>query len=122
MKLTATLPDGQTQTILSIPDWDFAWQEQYRFANYLKLPKGTRLHSRIEYDNSADNPRNPSHPPARVRFGEESTNEMGSITLQVVAAEESQMPKLMEGYQIHFRQSVMKTPLLKMLQDRIRSD
>ena len=122
MKLTATLPDGQTQTILSIPDWDFAWQEQYRFANYLKLPKGTRLHSRIEYDNSADNPRNPSHPPARVRFGEESTNEMGSITLQVVAAEESQMPNLMEGYQIHFRQSVMKTPLLKMLQDRIRSD
>ncbi len=116
MKMTATLPDGQTQTLLSIPDWDFAWQEQYRFANYVKLPKGTRLHSRITYDNSADNPRNPSHPPARVRFGEESTNEMASITLQVVAAQESEMPKLIDGYRVHFRQSLLKTPLLKMLQ------
>jgi hypothetical protein len=122
MKLTATLPDGQVKTILSIPDWDFAWQEQYRFANYIKLPKGTRLHSRITYDNSANNPRNPSHPPARVRFGEESTNEMASITLQVVAADEAQMPKLIEGYRVHFRKSVLNTPYLKMLQDRVKPD
>ena len=119
MTLTATFPDGERRTILSIPDWDFAWQEQYRFADYVKLPKGTRLHSRITYDNSKDNPRNPSDPPARVRFGEESTDEMGSINLLTLASDEAELPVLMDAYRSHFRAAVMKVPLLKMFQGRL---
>ena len=122
MTMTATLPSGDRKTLLSIPDWDFAWQEQYRFADFVRLPKGTRLHTRITYDNSADNPRNPSTPPARVRFGEESTNEMGSITLMAVAVDETQMPELLEAYRGHFRESLLKAPLLKILQGRLRSN
>ncbi len=119
MTLTATLPTGEKKTLLSIPDWDFAWQEQYDFADFVPLPKGTRLHSRITYDNSADNPRNPTQPPQRVRFGEESTNEMGSITLTVIAADESDMPRLQAAYRDHFRESFRKAPLLKLLQSRL---
>ena len=33
MKLTATLPDGTAKTLLWIKDWDFSWQERYRFAD-----------------------------------------------------------------------------------------
>ncbi len=118
MKLTATLPDGEERTLLSIPDWDFAWQEQYQFADYVPLPKGTRLHSRITYDNTTENPRNPTNPPARVRFGEESTNEMASMNLMVVAANKSEMPQLLESYRGFSRESMMKAPLLKMLQGK----
>jgi hypothetical protein len=31
---------------------------------------------RATYDNSADNPHNPNSPPALVRLGEQTTNEM----------------------------------------------
>jgi hypothetical protein len=43
------------------------------------LPKGSRIDVKIVYDNSASNPRNPSNPPRRVQWGEQSTDEMGSI-------------------------------------------
>jgi mono/diheme cytochrome c family protein len=113
-KVTATLPDGKTKTILGISDWDFAWQEQYQFKDFLDLPKGTKLHVKIVYDNSADNPRNPANPPHRVRWGKESTDEMGSITLQVVAAKEDEFSKLQAGYKKHLGDAVMNGPLKKL--------
>ncbi|MGB6264791.1 MAG: tetratricopeptide repeat protein, partial [Candidatus Acidiferrales bacterium] len=39
---------------------------------------------RYHYDNSDANPRNPSHPPKRVRAGNQSTDEMGHLWLQVL--------------------------------------
>jgi hypothetical protein len=115
---TATLPSGETKTLLSIPDWDFSWQEQYQFANYVFLPKGTRLHSRITYDNTVDNPRNPRNPPVRVRFGEETTDEMGSMTLMVVAANEPEMSDLQTKFRGYVRESMLKTNWLKLIQER----
>lgn len=105
--LTATLPDGKTKTLFTIPDWEFAWQEQYAFEDFLPLPKGTKLHAKITYDNSADNPQNPTNPPKRVRWGRESTDEMGSVTLQVVAAKEADFPKLQTAYRQHLRDSLL---------------
>ena len=81
MRLTATLPDGEVKTLLRIDDWDFSWQERYRFAEFVSLPKGTRLDAEVSYDNTVANKRNPSRPPVRVTWGEESTDEMGSIGL-----------------------------------------
>jgi hypothetical protein len=121
MTLTAALPNGETRILLTIPDWDFAWQEQYQFADYVLLPKGTRLHSRITYDNSAENPRNPTSPPGRVRFGEETRDEMGSITLGVVADKEADLPQLLEAFRNHVQSSLMKAPLHKLLPGRLRS-
>lgn len=106
MKLTATLPGGDEKILLWITDWDFAWQEGYQFAGFVALPKGTRLDVRITYDNSADNPRNPSQPPTRVTWGEESTDEMGSMTLQLVAANPSELPLLQRAYAGHLVESV----------------
>ncbi|HTI51550.1 MAG TPA: hypothetical protein VL475_11385, partial [Planctomycetaceae bacterium] len=83
-KLTATLPDGQVRILLWIRDWDFNWQDQYQFADLLPLPKGTRMDGELIYDNSANNIRNPNSPPKRVRWGEQSTDEMGSLILSVV--------------------------------------
>jgi hypothetical protein len=105
MHLTATLPNGQTKKLLWINDWDFAWQDQYQFKDAVSLPKGTRLHVRITYDNTAENPRNPSSPPKRVHWGEGSFDEMGSMSLLVVAANEGEMPLLQNAIRQHVREA-----------------
>ncbi len=83
-KLTATLPNGEVRILLWIRDWDFAWQDQYMFKDLVPLPRGTRLDGELTYDNSVDNLRNPSNPPKRVTWGEQSLDEMGSLILSVV--------------------------------------
>jgi mono/diheme cytochrome c family protein/roadblock/LC7 domain-containing protein len=85
MKATATLPDGTTRPLLWIKNWDFNWQEQYLYKEPVRLPKGTRIDVSIRYDNSAANPRNPSHPPKRVLWGEQSFDEMGGVGFMMVA-------------------------------------
>jgi len=49
----ATLPDGRTQPLIWIKDWDFNWQDVYRYREPLALPKGTILSMQFTYDNSA---------------------------------------------------------------------
>jgi hypothetical protein len=110
----ATFPDGKSKTLLHISDWDFAWQEQYLFQDYVSLPKGTKLSTKISYDNSADNPHNPTNPPKRIRWGKESTDEMGSITLQVVASNEAEFPRIQEAYAKHIRDTALKGVLKKL--------
>ncbi|HEY8461720.1 MAG TPA: cytochrome c [Blastocatellia bacterium] len=105
--MTAQLPEGGTRTLLKISDWDFAWQDQYQFKEFVSLPKGSRLDVKITYDNSADNPRNPSSPPKRVRWGEGSNDEMGSVSLMVVAENEADMPQLRQTYREHLRLAFM---------------
>ena len=118
MTLTATLPDGATKTLLSIPDWDFGWQERYMFREFVALPAGTRLHASVTYDNSPANRRNPVRPPVRVTWGEESNDEMGSIALQVVAAQPGELPKLQEAIAAHLRQAALTRPGLRQLLQR----
>ena len=48
------------------------------------LPKGTIVSMRYHYDNSAANPHNPSSPPRRVRGGNQSTDEMAHLWLQLL--------------------------------------
>jgi mono/diheme cytochrome c family protein len=84
MKLTATLPDGEVKTLLAINDWNFNWQDQYFFRDLVALPRGTRLDADIHWDNSAENPNNPTSPPVRVAWGEQSKDEMGALTLIAV--------------------------------------
>ena len=108
MTLTATYPDGTVKKLLWIQDWDFAWQEQYAYKDYVLLPKGTRLDGTITYDNSVDNVRNPSNPPKRVTWGEQSTDEMGSVGIQVVAANEADLPILQRAYTEHVREAAQE--------------
>jgi len=81
----ATLPDGTTKRLLSITDWDFNWQDVYRYATPMSLPAGTTVRMRWQYDNSTDNPRNPSAPPKRVRYGQRTSDEMSELWFQVVS-------------------------------------
>ncbi len=84
MDATATLPDGRTEWLIAIDDWDFRWQDVYRYRSPVALPKGTTIAMRYIYDNSAANPRNPNHPPGRVVWGQNTSDEMGDLWLQVI--------------------------------------
>jgi len=83
----ATLPNGTRIWLIRITDWDINWQATYDYAQPIDLPKGTKLSMRIRYDNTAENPRNPNHPPKLVVAGNRSQDEMGHIWLQLLPKE-----------------------------------
>jgi hypothetical protein len=82
-KYVANYPDGKTETLLSVPNYDFNWQSTYRFAEPLKIPKGTKLTWTGHWDNSADNPRNPD-PNKTVFWGLQTWDEMQNGWMEVV--------------------------------------
>lgn len=84
---TATLPGGIEKTLIHIPRWDVTWQAVYRYADPVFLPRGTRIAMRWSYDNSAENPANPSRPPKRVTAGDQTTDEMAHLWLQLLPRE-----------------------------------
>jgi len=84
LRAFATLPNGTKETLIHIPQWNLNWQAVYRYQKPLRLPKGTTVSLRYVYDNSAENPMNPNHPPVRVKGGNRSTDEMCHLWLQVL--------------------------------------
>lgn len=90
-RLAATLPDGSVRPLLWIHDWNLDWQDQYRYARPVALPKGTILTLAAYFDNSSENPRNPNNPPRRVRYGIESRDEMCACHIEFLPTSE-------EGY------------------------
>jgi len=108
MRMTATLPSGEKKELFDIPDWKFNWQERYYFRTPVRLPKGTRLDVQVAYDNTAGNPSNPSNPPKRVTFGEQSTDEMGAMTIEIVPVKEGDMPAYVAAVQEHVQTAVLE--------------
>ncbi len=80
----ATLPDGSRRWLIRIPDWNPDWQAVYYYLQPVFLPKGTLISMRYHYDNSASNVRNPHHPPRRVLGGDQSTDEMAHLWLELL--------------------------------------
>jgi len=95
--MRAELKDGTEIPLLKITNWDFDWQNRYTFKSPVKLPKGAVIRSELVYDNSKDNANNPNKPPKRVRWGRETTDEMGSITVMLVPAEEKDLESLLDA-------------------------
>src|SRR5438067_3000101 len=84
MQAMAILPDGATAWLIAIDDWDFRWQNVYRYKTPVALPKGSVITMAYVYDNSAANPRNPHRPPQRVVWGQNTSDEMGDLWVQVI--------------------------------------
>jgi len=97
MRGTATLPDGSMRELLWIKQWDVRWQDQYRYKDPIALPKGTTLHMRFTYDNSEANLRRPR--PARpVRWGQNATDEMGALWVEVIPRQRDDAAVLTQDY------------------------
>jgi tetratricopeptide (TPR) repeat protein len=94
----ARLPDGSVKRLITINSWDFRWQDQYRYTAPVFLPKGTTLSMHFTYDNSDRNARNPQHPPQRVTWGPQSTNEMGALWLEILPRRDEDVAVLLRDY------------------------
>jgi hypothetical protein len=84
MKVWANFPDGKTQDLIWIKDWDFNWQDQYLYKKPIRIPRGTRVDMEFIYDNSTANVRNPFNPPQRIKHGQQTHEEMAITFLNVV--------------------------------------
>ncbi len=82
-EVVAKTPDGRTIPLLQIKDYDFNWQQAYFYQEPIPLPPGTVIECVGWYDNSSDNPNNPSNPPREVRYGEGTYDEMFYIFLAI---------------------------------------
>ena len=102
MQVWATLPTGEKQWLIWIKDWDFNWQGQYRYKAPIKLPAGTKISMEYTYDNTAENPRNPSSPPKRVHRGEQTTDEMGITFIQAIPENQAGALALRKAMRDHF--------------------
>ncbi len=71
--------DKSKETLLAVDNWDFGWQLVYYFKKPLKVKAGSNFVVSAEYDNSAENPNNPSNPPKMVVSGNRTTNEMALV-------------------------------------------
>ncbi len=74
-EIKVTYPDGRTEMVLAVPNYDFNWQTDYVFKQPLKLPKGTKITTSAWYDNSAASKTNPD-PTIDVHWGEQTWQEM----------------------------------------------
>ena len=68
-------PDGERQTLLSLPRYDFNWQREYKFEKPVDIPAGSKLIANYIYDNSPNNFANPD-PEKRIVWGDQSYEEM----------------------------------------------
>ncbi|MCE3280100.1 MAG: hypothetical protein K0S44_2291 [Bacteroidetes bacterium] len=67
---------GDTIPLIRINQWDFQWQGYYTYRNLTKVPTGYTLKGTHVYDNTVNNPNNPTSPPAQVYAGTSTTDEM----------------------------------------------
>ncbi len=70
---SAFRPDGTEQVLIWSRGNKFDWQQTYYFKNSPTLTKGTRIEVTAYFDNSEDNPANPSDPPKNLRWSEISS-------------------------------------------------
>ena len=84
LRAIAETPDGANRELISIPRWDLNWQAVFYYEQPVFLPKGTNISMHYVYDNSAANPVNPFRPPQHIRGGNQTTDEMAHLWLQVL--------------------------------------
>jgi len=75
MEYKVFYPDGKSEVLLNVPNYDFSWQTDYILKTPKRLPAGSRIMVTGYFDNSAKNKFNPD-PTKDVRYGEPTYDEM----------------------------------------------
>jgi hypothetical protein len=85
MQVEAILPDGRTQVISYVSDFNFNWMTNYIFEDEASpaFPKGTIIHVTAWYDNTKNNKSNPD-PDQWVGYGDRTVDEMAHAWMNVV--------------------------------------
>jgi len=85
MQVEAILPDGRTEIISYVQDFNFNWMTNYIYADDAApaFPKGTIIHVTAWYDNTKANKSNPD-PDQWVGYGDRTVDEMAHAWMNVV--------------------------------------
>lgn len=75
MRFYADYPDGSSEELINIAQYDYAWQRAYTLKQPRFVPAGTKIRAVGAFDNSAQNPANPD-PEREVPWGQQSWDEM----------------------------------------------
>jgi len=67
--------DGRREVLLSVPNYNFEWQLQYRLKDPILMEKGSRVIATFHFDNSPNNRANPD-PTKVIRWGDRTEDEM----------------------------------------------
>ncbi len=89
----AITPGGELVPFVKIDNWDYNWQMTYQFKTLLHLPKGSTIIAEAAYDNTSQNPENPSQPAREVTYGWNSTSEMMNLVLYYIPYKEGDKDK-----------------------------
>ena len=89
-KYELILPNGDVETLLDIPRYDFNWQLQYELKEPKLIPAGSTIKVTGVFDNSSANRANPD-PTKTVHWGDQTYDEMliGYVDYFVPVAEKS---------------------------------
>jgi len=84
MAVEAILPDGTTQMLSYVGNFNFNWMTNYIYAEDAApvLPKGTVIHVTAWHDNTPNNPNNPD-PDQWVGYGDRTVDEMAHAWMNV---------------------------------------
>jgi hypothetical protein len=84
MSLEAILPNGKTEILSHVNNFNFNWHVNYVYADAAAplLPKGTVLKVTAWYDNTSANPSNPD-PNQWVGHGDRTVDEMGHAWINI---------------------------------------
>lgn len=80
MRYDLAYPDGERETLLWVPKYDFNWQFLYEYKEPKFIPAGSTLHMSWWFDNSEANRYNPD-PGAPVEYGPATTDEMANARI-----------------------------------------
>ena len=85
MRFEAQYPDGTTEELINIANYNYNWQLRYQLREPKLVPAGTVIVATGAFDNSTQNKANPD-PDRLVPWGQQSWDEMffGSISWQYV--------------------------------------
>lgn len=75
MRWVATYPDGSTEQLINVANYNYNWQLAYTYKEPKFMPAGTTITAIGAFDNSAQNPYNPD-PERSVPWGDQSWDEM----------------------------------------------
>jgi hypothetical protein len=80
-KAYAVFGAHDTIPLVNIPEWDFRWQEIYRYKKPTLIPQGSTLVIEASYDNTAGNPFNPNNPPKVITSEGDMRSDQEMMTL-----------------------------------------
>jgi len=99
MQVEAIFPDGRTQIVSYVKDFNFNWMTNYIYTDDAApvFPKGTIIHVTAWYDNTKANKSNPD-PDQWVGYGDRTVDEMAHAWMNVVYLTDAEYKERVEKF------------------------